>query len=92
MYKLLIERRALEFLENLKRQKKQHVQVASKLFSLSRNPYPQDCKKIKGEKREFFRVDSGEFRIVYSVEGDTIKIVLIGKRGDDEVYRRLKNL
>lgn len=92
MYKLLIERRSLEFLEDLKKQKKQYVQIASKLFSLSRNPYPQDCKKIKGESREFLRVDVGEFRIVYTVEGDTVKVILIGKRGDDEVYRRLRNL
>ncbi len=92
MYKLLIERRSLDFLETLKKQKKHYVQIASKLLSLSKDPYPQDCKKIKGERREFLRVDVGEFRIVYSIEGDTIKIILIGKRGDDEVYRRLRNL
>ena len=36
------------------------------------------------------RVDSGEYRIVYTVTEDTLRVVLIGKRNDDEVYRRLE--
>ena len=89
MYKLLIERRALNFLEALEKEKKHYVQVVSKLISLIKNPYPNDSKKIKGEKMSFFRVDVGEFRIIYLVETDTIKIVLIGKRNDDEIYKML---
>jgi len=89
MYKLLIERRAYDFLEKLKREKKHYIQVISKLLSLTRDPYPNDAKKIKGEKLSFLRVDAGEFRIVYLVEDDTIKVVVIGRRNDDEVYRML---
>jgi len=37
----------------------------------------------------FLRADVGEFRIVYLVETDTIKIVLIGKRNDSEIYKML---
>ncbi len=45
-------------------------------------------------KKEFLRVDSGEYRIVYRVneEEKTIYVILIEKRNDDEVYKILKNL
>jgi len=37
-------------------------------------------------------VDSGEYRIYYEVDDKerTIVVLLVAKRGDDEVYRRLK--
>lgn len=35
------------------------------------------------------RVDIGEYRIVYEVERDTVRVLVIGKRNDDEGYRIL---
>lgn len=74
------------FLEGLP--SKQYKQVASKIFELLRNPYPQDAKHIRG-LQGYRRITSGEFRIVYSVDGETIRIALVGKRNDDEIYRIL---
>jgi mRNA interferase RelE/StbE len=34
-------------------------------------------------------VDSGEYRIVYDVTEDAVRIIIVGKRNDDEVYRLL---
>jgi mRNA interferase RelE/StbE len=44
--------------------------------------------------RDYKKVDSGEYRIVYRVsdEEKTIYVILIEKRNDDEVYKILKNL
>lgn len=67
---------------------KQYKQVASKIFELLRNPYPHDAKHIKGLSG-YRRITSGEFRIVYAVVGETIRIALVGKRNDDEIYRIL---
>ncbi len=78
---------ARSFLEDL--QPKQYKQVAGKIFELLRNPYPQDAKHIKG-KTGYRRVTSGEFRIAYTVINETIKIALVGKRNDDEIYRILE--
>jgi len=77
---------ARSFLEDLP--SKQYKQVASKIFELLRNPYPHDAKHIKG-LQGYRRVTSGEFRIVYTVDAETIKIALVGKRNDDEIYRIL---
>ena len=72
-------------------QPKVFKQVVMKIFSLQSNPRPQDCKKLVGYEGGY-RVDSGEFRILYTID-DSKKLVtvfLVGKRGDDEVYKDLK--
>ncbi|HBR58142.1 MAG TPA: addiction module toxin RelE [Blastocatellia bacterium] len=84
--KLELTNDARSFLEDLP--SKQYKQVATKIFELLRNPYPQDAKHIKG-LLGYRRITSGEFRVVYKVEGETIRIALIGKRNDDEVYKLL---
>ena len=63
-------------------------QLALKIFELSLNSRPQDCKKIG----DGYRVDSGEYRIYYEIDDrqQSITVLLVGKRGDDEIYRRLK--
>ena len=58
------------------------------MFSLMENPEPHDSKDLIGYL--FRRADVGEYRIVYRVEGDILKVALIGKRNDDDVYRQLK--
>jgi len=86
MYKLDLTKVALAFLEKLP--PKQFRQVANKVFALMENPEPHDSKELIGFA--FRRADIGEYRVVYRVEGDTLKVALIGRRNDDDVYRRLK--
>jgi mRNA interferase RelE/StbE len=49
-----------------------------------------DSKLLAGYA-SYRRVDIGEFRIIYRYESaqDTVTIVMVGKRNDDEVYRKL---
>lgn len=79
----------LDFLQGL--QPKVAAQIAKKVFALAINPLPQDSATLKGYEG-LLRVDSGEFRIVYRFEekADLVTIILVGKRNDDEVYRKLR--
>lgn len=85
MRKLAITRDALKFFEGL--DAKQYRQVGKKLFSLLVDPEPNDASPLKGN--DFWRVDVGEYRIVYKFDGDTVSIAIIGKR-NDEVYKKLE--
>jgi mRNA interferase RelE/StbE len=85
-YLLLVEKSVLKILNDLPL--KQYKQVTMKLFSLQRNPFPQDSKKLKGFQ-DSYRVDQGEYRILYTVDNDKIRVFKIGKRNDDEVYQNL---
>ena len=70
---------------------KQRDQVSRKVWDLKINTFPNDSKKMEGSK-EFYRVDIGEYRIIYKVNLLVIDVALIGKRNDDEVYRKFKRL
>jgi len=89
MYSIMVARDVLQELGDTQRyQAKIARQLMLKILELPLNPRPQDCKAIGAG----YRVDSGEFRIYYEIDDaqQVIDVLLVGKRGDDEIYRRLK--
>jgi mRNA interferase RelE/StbE len=87
MHRLDMTKVAYEFLKDL--QAKQYRQVGHKLLSLMMDPQPADAAQLRGYD-QYWRVDVGEYRIIYRFDETTIFIILIGKRNDDEVYRDLR--
>ena len=85
MRKLDITRDAYKFLRDL--QAKQFRQVAQKTLSLLIDPQPNDAAQLRGY--DYWRADIGEYRIVYKFDDETVYVVLIAKRNDDEVYKKL---
>jgi mRNA interferase RelE/StbE len=81
----------LDFLKGL--QPKVATQIAKKTLSLNIDPLPNDSKQLKGYPG-FYRVDSGEYRIVYRFKPkeDLVEVISVGKRNDDEVYKKLDRL
>lgn len=79
---------AVRFIESLP--PKQFRQVWLTVLALLTEPFPQDSKQLHGYP--YHRVDFGEYRIVYRVLDETLELILIGKRNDDEVYRQLRRL
>lgn len=78
---------ALSSLESLPA--KHARQIAGKIVQFSQNPSSLPIKEIKGSEG-FFRLKSGEYRIICSIDGEEMKIWLIGKRNDDAVYKRFE--
>lgn len=85
---LKLGNRARRFLDKLP--PKHFGQIDSKISMLRDNPFPQDSKFVKGAM--YYRVDSGEYRIVYNVRDNILDVPLIGKRNDDEVYKKLRRM
>lgn len=77
---------AIKFLKKISG--KPAKQIKQKIQEMRDNPYPQDSAKLSGYR--FHRVDCGEYRIIYFVNGNTLEIKICGKRNDDEVYKKLK--
>ena len=86
MRRLDLTRDALKFLDGLP--PKQFKQVAVSMLDLLRNPEPHDARPLKGYS--YFRIDVGEYRIVYDLPEGMVRVLLIGKRNDDEVYKELR--
>jgi mRNA interferase RelE/StbE len=84
---LAISRQALKFIKTLP--PKQYKQVLNAVLGLLSNPAPHDSRPLKGDPKGNLRVDIGEYRIIYRVEDETLKVPVIGKRNDDEVYKIL---
>jgi mRNA interferase RelE/StbE len=85
MLKLLVSKKAQKFLDGLP--PKQFRQIIRKVFALLENPRPHDSEELRGYP--FLRNDAGEYRIIYDVQGDTLRVIVVGKRNDEEVYRQL---
>ncbi|MEQ9672307.1 type II toxin-antitoxin system RelE family toxin [Coleofasciculus sp. G2-EDA-02] len=81
----------LDFLKGL--QPKIAAQIAKKVLALNVDPLPTDSKQLSGYP-DYYRVDSGEYRIVYpfNPNQDLVEVILVGKRNDDDVYKRLERL
>jgi mRNA interferase RelE/StbE len=88
MLKLDLSKKTVAFLYKLP--PKQFKQVSKKIFSLMANPKPHDSKELKGFP--YRRTDIGEYRIIYRIEENLLKIALVGKRNDSAVYRQLARL
>ncbi|UWE15193.1 type II toxin-antitoxin system RelE family toxin [Herbaspirillum huttiense] len=87
---LKISKQALKFLGDL--DAKQYKQVGSAVMSLLSNAAPHDSCILKGSKTGDRRIDIGEYRIIYAVDGDVIDVALIGKRNGDEIYKLWERL
>lgn len=85
MLRLLVSKKAQKFLDGLP--PKQFRQIIRKVFALLENPRPHDSEELRGYP--FLRNDVGEYRIIYDVQGDTLRLIVVGKRNDEEVYRQL---
>jgi mRNA-degrading endonuclease RelE of RelBE toxin-antitoxin system len=81
----------LDFLRRLP--PKIQAPIARKIFALADDPTPKDSETLRGYP-DLRRVDCGEFHIVYRVDeaADRVLIVLVDKRNDDEVCKRLRRL
>jgi mRNA interferase RelE/StbE len=82
-------REALNSVRELAQDAKRFRQVMVKILALIENPEQPDARPLQGYE-DYFRVDIGEYRIVYRYDDDDLWIEVVGKRNDDEVYRDLK--
>jgi mRNA interferase RelE/StbE len=73
--------RELEAVSTLKDRRK----IVALIRALAANPRPAGSEKLTGQER--YRVRSGRFRIVYSID-DAARVVLVVRVGDRrDVYR-----
>ena len=87
MLAINLGRRARRFVDRLP--PKQAGQIDRKLENLRNDPYPPDSKSIGNIWR---RADIGEYRIIYTADVNMLHVPIIGKRNDDEIYRRWQKM
>jgi mRNA interferase RelE/StbE len=79
-----LSKASVRFLDTLP--PKQYRQVVRKIIMLMADPKPSDAERLRGFDSS--RVTAGDYRIVFDVRDGVLRVLAIGKRNDDEVYRR----
>lgn len=86
---LILSKDAEKFISKLA--SKQSKQIVIKIMELRNSGITHDSIKLKGSYDAiYYRADVGEFRIIYQIEEDSLQILCVGKRNDDEIYNRFK--
>jgi len=58
--------------------------IIKKVDELSENPFSKDIKRLKGSND--FRLRVGDYRVIFSIEKETIQILKVGHRKN--IYER----
>ena len=88
MLKINLHPRAKKFLRKLPG--KHEKQILTKIVLLAENPNQHDVEKLNGFSE--CRADVGECRIIFNADAEWLRIPLIGRRNDSDVYKKLRRL
>ena len=61
--------------------------VAERIGALAESPRPPGVEKLKGEA-DLYRIRSGDFRILYTIEDAILKVLVVTIGNRKEVYRK----
>lgn len=59
--------------------------ISKKIFSLSKNPFPQNSKKLRGQDN--YRLRIGDFRVIYTVDRKKGELTILRIADRKTVYR-----
>ena len=65
--------------------------VLEVLATLAENPRPSGAQKLRGPY-DLWRIRVGDYRILYKIEGNVLKIYVVRVSHRREVYRRLDSI
>jgi len=74
---IFLSTEAAKFLKNLDKEDK--YRIVEKLKLLENSPFSLPYKKIKGRENTY-RIRIGDFRAIYSIRGNEIRVLKIGLR------------
>lgn len=61
--------------------------IKEAIDGLAENPRPSGVKKLKGNSEDLYRVRSGDYRVIYTIE-DIVKVIDIRKIGHrKDIYK-----
>ena len=61
------------------------AKIENSLFELEENPRPTGCKKLKG--RSGYRIRVGDYRIIYEIEDNILRVIVIDLGHRKDIYR-----
>ena len=88
MHNIELSATAYKWLKNPKAPVADLAAIKDRIMSLSKDPRPAGCDKIKGMTGSYFRVRQGNYRIVYEVDDKANRVVIVAIGHRREIYRK----
>jgi mRNA interferase RelE/StbE len=85
-YRIEIKRSARRELENIAG-KKLRQRIVDRIASLASDPRPPGAIKLSATRNKY-RIREGDFRILYEIEDDVLKVYVVKIADRKDVYRR----
>lgn len=85
MYRIVFTKQADKTLRKMPRNRA--VQIRRKLDELAQDPYGTNNNVTKLQERPGYRLRVGDWRIIYEVEDDVLRIIVMKVASRGEVYR-----
>ena len=87
-YEVKITPRVQRSLKRLVKDKGMFERIDKRIKSLSKDPRPDGCKKLKASKHEnTYRAREGDWRILYAIEDDIVVVLILDVVRSDKAYR-----
>ena len=64
--------------------------IQKKLDDLESEPHPRGSRKLQGNKKDenLWRVRAGDYRIIYSVDGNALVVLVVRIRNRKDAYKK----
>jgi mRNA interferase RelE/StbE len=83
LYTVQIGKKAVKILEKI--DEPYYSRIKAVILSLRNNPRPAGYEKLKG--REGYRIRSGDYRIIYEIFDQVLKVNVVAVGNRKDVYR-----
>jgi mRNA interferase RelE/StbE len=84
-YKVEITTEAKDFLRDL--DKSTRGRISKRINDLATDPRPSGHKKLKGQAEDIYRIRAGNYRVLYVIRDDVLKVIVIKVDHRKDVYR-----
>jgi mRNA interferase RelE/StbE len=84
-YTIKFDRRVKKDFKSIQAQDIKRIKAA--ILKLSNNPRPDGCTKLKGDKRDYYKIQIGNYRVIYSIEDEILLVLVIQVGHRQDVYR-----
>ena len=63
--------------------------IKSAISELEKNPRPDGCTKLKGDKHDYYRIRVGKYRVIYLIEDEILLVLVVRVGHRKEIYKKL---
>ena len=86
LYKIKFDSRVKKDLKSIPAQDIKRIKSA--ISELENKPRPDGCKKLKGNKQDFYRIRVGKYRVIYLVEDEILLILVVRVGHRKEIHKK----